>query len=228
MRVACLQYSTQVGQVNSNLNRADAILGSTSPGDLQALDLLVLPELAFSGVFLPYPHRARLHLDMRTTNGFEGYNFKSLQHISPFLEPAASGISSLWSRTTALKYNCTVVVGYPEKVDASVRWPTSPEYYNSAVIASCDGEAAGNYRKSFLYSIDETWALESKAGFFQSRFPALGKVAMGICMDIKFVLALLVPTAPRSPLLLTTAMQLVRIGLKHRGPPSNSPLTSGG
>lgn len=36
----------QVGDVNNNLNRADAVLSRANPKDL---DLLVLPELAFSG-----------------------------------------------------------------------------------------------------------------------------------------------------------------------------------
>jgi len=52
-----------------------------------------------------------------------GYNFKSLKDISPYLEPTAAGISSLWARTTALKYDCVVTVGYPEKVDITPKWP---------------------------------------------------------------------------------------------------------
>jgi len=35
-----------VGDVNNNLNRADAVLNRAEPEDL---DLLVLPEMAFSG-----------------------------------------------------------------------------------------------------------------------------------------------------------------------------------
>lgn len=46
MRIACLQFAPQVGDVDNNLNRADAILSRVDP---EALDLLVLPELAFSG-----------------------------------------------------------------------------------------------------------------------------------------------------------------------------------
>lgn len=46
MRIGCLQFSPQVGDVNNNLNRADAVLSKGAPDDL---DLLVLPELAFSG-----------------------------------------------------------------------------------------------------------------------------------------------------------------------------------
>lgn len=157
MRIACLQFAPQVGDVDNNLNRADSILSKANPEDL---DLLVLPELAFSG-----------------------YNFKSLQHISPFLEPSGSGITSLWARTTALKYNCNVVAGYPEKADVSGSWPTGPEYYNSAIVVNEEGETIANYRKSFLYYTDESWALEGD-GFFEGFIPGLGHTSIGICMDL--------------------------------------------
>ncbi|KAH9205970.1 carbon-nitrogen hydrolase [Leptodontidium sp. 2 PMI_412] len=172
MRIACLQvcwswialaasalmlhqFAPQVGDIDNNLNRADAVLSKANP---QNLDLLVLPELAFSG-----------------------YNFKSLQHISPYLEPTTAGITSLWARTTALKYECVVTVGYPEKVDVTPKWPASPEYYNSAITVNADGETIANYRKSFLYYADETWALEGPDGFFDGEIDGLGNVAMGIC-----------------------------------------------
>ena len=66
MRIACLQvwfksfwtlaltvaltseqFAPQVGDVDNNLNRADAVLSKANP---QNLDILVLPELAFSGM----------------------------------------------------------------------------------------------------------------------------------------------------------------------------------
>ncbi|KAL7916231.1 hypothetical protein GGI35DRAFT_432199 [Trichoderma velutinum] len=158
MRIGCLQFAPQVGDVDNNLNRADAVLSKANPEDL---DLLVLPELAFSG-----------------------YNFKSLQDISPFLEPSGSGITALWARTMALKYNCNVLVGYPEKVDVSPKWPTGPEYYNSAIVVNGDGETIANYRKSFLYYTDESWALEGNRGFYDGYIPGLGNTSIGICMDI--------------------------------------------
>ncbi|KAM0554141.1 hypothetical protein ACHAPJ_006940 [Fusarium lateritium] len=158
MRIGCLQFAPQVGDVDNNLNRADAVLSRTDPVDL---DLLVLPELAFSG-----------------------YNFKSLQDITPFLEPSGSGITSLWARTIALKYNCIVTVGYPEKVDVAPKWPTGPEYYNSVIVVNGDGETIANYRKSFLYQTDETWALEGDRGFFNGFIPGLGNTSIGICMDM--------------------------------------------
>ncbi|ELQ37003.1 hydrolase [Pyricularia oryzae Y34] len=160
MRIACLQFAPQVGDVDNNLNRADAIISKTHPSQLEHLDLLVLPELAFTGC-----------------------NFKSLNEISPFLELSGFGISSLWARTTALKHNCHVVVGYPEKVDVEPIWPTSPEYYNSCIMVDGEGETVGNYRKSFL-DVDERWALEGRDGFFDEEVDGLGVIAMGICSDI--------------------------------------------
>ncbi|KAL1876884.1 hypothetical protein VTK73DRAFT_9037 [Phialemonium thermophilum] len=160
MKIGCLQFAPQVGDVENNLNRADAVLSRVDPQELDDLDLLVLPEMAFSG-----------------------YNFRSLQEISPFLEPSGSGVSSLWARTTALKHDCAVVVGYPERVDVTDKWPTGPEYYNSLIMVSGDGETIVNYRKSFLYYTDETWALEGP-GFYEGDIEGFGKVAMGICMDI--------------------------------------------
>ncbi|KAK6206188.1 N-terminal amidase [Colletotrichum tabaci] len=158
MRIGCLQFAPQVGDIDNNLNRADSCLNKANTDNL---DILVLPELAFTG-----------------------YNFKSLQHISHFLEPSGSGITSLWARTTALKYNCNVVVGYPEKVDVSSKWPTGPEFYNSAIIVNGDGETIANYRKSFLYHTDETWALEGGKGFYEGCIPGLGNTSIGICMDL--------------------------------------------
>lgn len=49
MRIGCLQFAPQVGDVDNNLNRADAVLSKANPEDL---DILVLPEMAFSGMAL--------------------------------------------------------------------------------------------------------------------------------------------------------------------------------
>ena len=57
MKIACLQFAPQVGDVDNNLNRADAVLNKATAEDLDGIDLLVLPELAFSGMpCLPTPH----------------------------------------------------------------------------------------------------------------------------------------------------------------------------
>lgn len=48
MRIACLQFAPRLGDVDNNLTRADAVLSKACP---EELDLLVLPELAFTGMF---------------------------------------------------------------------------------------------------------------------------------------------------------------------------------
>lgn len=40
------QFNPQVGDVQSNIDRAEAILADSSPS---AIDVLILPEMAFSG-----------------------------------------------------------------------------------------------------------------------------------------------------------------------------------
>lgn len=49
MKIACLQFAPRVGDVPSNMARAEAVLAKAEPSSLDDLDLLVLPEMAFSG-----------------------------------------------------------------------------------------------------------------------------------------------------------------------------------
>lgn len=122
----------------------------------------------------------------RAANLGQGYNFKSVEHISPYLEATGEGVSSQWARTTALKYACTVAVGYPERVDAPDGQPSTPEYYNSLIVVDGDGEMVANYRKSFLYYTDATWAREGQ-GFHGGTMGSFGNVAMGICMALSLL-----------------------------------------
>ncbi|KAF4454401.1 carbon-nitrogen family protein [Fusarium austroafricanum] len=170
MRIGCLQFAPQLGDVDNNLNRADSVL---SRGKTEGLDILILPELAFSG-----------------------RNFKSLNDIEPFLEYPGSGITSLWARTVALKYDCTVVVGYPEKfqnASALDKSTSLPPNYNSALVINEEGETVANYRKRFLASTDETWAREGQDNFLNRPIPKLGMVLMGISSDME----LIAPSAPQ-------------------------------
>ena len=164
-------------------------------GRLKDLDLLVLPELAFTG-----------------------YNFTSLAAIAPFLEPTASGPSTRWASRTATRLGCTVAVGYPEAApddndevdghpqvddsdvsggnfntiyDRKITASHGQKAYNSLVFVNHLGDVVAHYRKSFLYYTDETWAQEGKDHFWAGVLP-LGsgnramqtKAAVGICMDI--------------------------------------------
>jgi protein N-terminal amidase len=117
------------------------------------------------------------YLSKKLTN--LGYNFKSLEHIKPYMEPTTSGVTTDWARATASKYGCFVTVGYPE-LEQKSNPGTLSKYFNSSVTLNPEGNVVVNYRKSFLYYTDETWASEGP-GFFGGEIPALGNVAMGIC-----------------------------------------------
>lgn len=67
MRIGCLQFAPQLGDLDNNLNRADKILNKANPEDL---DLLVLPELAFTGTSHSSRYRTRL-LDWRKPPYFD-------------------------------------------------------------------------------------------------------------------------------------------------------------
>jgi protein N-terminal amidase len=161
--------------VDNNLNRADRVLYGNSP---EKLDVLILPELVFLGGV---------------------GNPDSVQKIKGFLEPTASGKSSLWARTTALKYKCAVVVGYGEVENAPPAYmedktvenaltaykgcetvenapPAWPKYYNSVITVNKEGYTIANYRKPLLF--DETWPVEKSEDFFN--IEGLGIIKMGL------------------------------------------------
>lgn len=48
MKIGCLQFASELGKIEKNIARADEVLKASGikPGDL---DLLALPELAFTG-----------------------------------------------------------------------------------------------------------------------------------------------------------------------------------
>ncbi|KAK5122000.1 hypothetical protein LTR85_004572 [Meristemomyces frigidus] len=161
MRIATLQFSPSLGAVEHNIQRTNALLDASKPAQL---DLLVLPEMAFSG-----------------------YNFPNLEAIKPFLEPTTSGPTTQWAVETALRCHCYVIVGYPEIYTAA---DGTTRNYNSTVTVSLTGQVINNYRKSFLYYTDETWALEGftsqpdQKPFFCGPLGEFGTVGQGICMDI--------------------------------------------
>ncbi|ODH51661.1 hypothetical protein GX48_02126 [Paracoccidioides brasiliensis] len=125
MRIATLQLSPRLGDVPGNISRANALVdilekrlvkfkGETVRGGGRGsvnvaagaaaaaaagagglLDVLVLPEMAFSG-----------------------YNFPSLEAIRPYLESSESGPTAQWARSTARRLGCVVCVGYPELAGA--------------------------------------------------------------------------------------------------------------
>ncbi|KAL9000038.1 MAG: hypothetical protein Q9169_001283 [Polycauliona sp. 2 TL-2023] len=176
MKIATLQFSPQLGNVNENISRADSILSSSS-NRVQDLDLLVLPELAFTG-----------------------YNHPSLQSITPYLEPTSAGPSTEWAIRTARRLECLVTVGYPELFSPASPPPSrlkptmidlgpEPEAYytltayNSTVTVNPLGEVVAHYRKTHLYYTDEVWAQEPPEGFTTTDLKFPPKVETGALAD---------------------------------------------
>jgi protein N-terminal amidase len=127
---------------------------------------------------LPSPvFRSGIYVSKLTISG---YNFESLEAITPFLEPTAAGLSTQWAQRTAQQLRCAVSVGYPE-IDNTV---SPAQRYNSLVTVGPSGQVVAHYRKAFLYYTDETWAAEGPSRFFHGELGPLGRVSMGICMDI--------------------------------------------
>lgn len=91
MRVGFLQYQVLFGQPEANRNKVLQILGDAR------FDLLVLPELCFSGYYMP-----------------------SHEYALSVAEPFESGGSFDFVRSLAKKHDGAIVFGFPERSDDKV------------------------------------------------------------------------------------------------------------
>eukprot|EP01097_Dermamoeba_algensis_P002033 TRINITY_DN1810_c0_g2_i2.p1 TRINITY_DN1810_c0_g2~~TRINITY_DN1810_c0_g2_i2.p1 ORF type:complete len:298 (+),score=76.07 TRINITY_DN1810_c0_g2_i2:60-953(+) len=177
------------------------IFNRVKKGDI---DLLLLPEMAFSG-----------------------YVFKSREEISPFLEnidhllPGTSQTSCPptsasppsqsnkffttfeWCQHHAKTLECYIAAGYPQiheeteeetekriqnrpknYVVSTQNQESKTKYLNSLMLVSPQGELVVNYSKHFLYETDKTWADEG-CSFVSVELPEWQKkIGFGVCMDI--------------------------------------------
>jgi protein N-terminal amidase len=123
-----------------------------------------------------------------------------LKAIKGYVELAGDGPSASWARETAKRLRCKVCIGYPE-IERDSGKPDQVTYYNSLLVVDENGEVVANYRKTFLYFTDETWAAEGQVerGFQELEFTSQTKssslespaeeskriaTSFGICMDI--------------------------------------------
>ncbi|GAA5857540.1 hypothetical protein JCM8547_009329 [Rhodosporidiobolus lusitaniae] len=180
LRVFCVQFCPTFKDVPASIQRAEELIAPLEPGQL---DLLVLPEMAFTG-----------------------YCFKSREDVEPFIEDLEKGRTAGWARKTARRLGCYVLVGLPTRTSAgsatspssSFDPPPPPAFYNSLLIVSPAGDLVATYHKHFLYETDETWATPgpSFASFdlpfppsspfrsLSSPSPTTFQLAPAICMDL--------------------------------------------
>jgi len=140
-------------RVSENILRADELI-SAQKAELHDLDVLVMPEMLFSG-----------------------YVFSDRDEIDPFLEDPSDSLSPsiVFASRKAKELGSYVVIGFPERSGHSA--------FNSQAVVAPDGQLVQIYRKHFLYETDESWADEGE-GFHVSNLPGLGRTGLGICMDL--------------------------------------------
>ncbi|KAJ1972643.1 hypothetical protein H4R35_004558 [Dimargaris xerosporica] len=127
---------------------------TTMPKDI---DLLVLPELAFTGAL---------------ANG--------TADAEKLGEDAQNSPTIAWAQRHAKALGAYVVVGFPEVEIAEDGRPT---YYNSACFVDRQGELVSVYRKHHLCGSDKLWA-SAGAGFNSFDVPELGRVGLAIGTDL--------------------------------------------
>ncbi|GAA6027350.1 hypothetical protein JCM8097_002617 [Rhodosporidiobolus ruineniae] len=179
LRVACVQFTPCFKDVEGSIRKADGLISGVQPG---SLDLLVRPEMAFTG-----------------------YCFKDRTDVEPFVEEAEGGRTAEWARGTARRLGCYVLVGLPTRSSAfspsfssapssSSAPSAAPAFYNSLLCVSPSGAVTFTYHKHFLFETDETWA--TPGPFFRTfdlPFPPSSpfhspsstfRLAPAICMDL--------------------------------------------
>ncbi|RUS34154.1 hypothetical protein BC938DRAFT_482244 [Jimgerdemannia flammicorona] len=134
---------------------------------------------------------------------FTGYVFNDLNHIYPYLEDAETGPTVIWARrqgnpahhnTNELKFcllgsaEYFLTLAFHPVYSGSITFELFCCCWVSADSTSCcfvdrQGNLIATYQKSFLYYTDERWADEGP-GFISLQIERLGKVGIGICMDL--------------------------------------------
>ncbi|TFK33047.1 carbon-nitrogen hydrolase [Crucibulum laeve] len=171
LRIAVVQFSPKIGQVQANLLKARDLCRKLQP---RSVDLVCFPEMAFTG-----------------------YVFPNSTSILPHLEKPRTGPTSEFCSELAKKLECYVVAGYPEELtegevtylnsdheDNHENQPNRQVGANSAVFYGPDGGWVGGYRKTNLFETDMTWA-KAGDGFVTFDLPSpLRTLSLGICMDL--------------------------------------------
>jgi protein N-terminal amidase len=160
LRIAVVQFSPEIEQVDRNVQKITELTQSLRPG---SIDLLCLPETALTG-----------------------YYFPSTDAIRPFLEKPRDGPTSSLCSSLARRLQCYVAAGYPELLDDEASEEIETRIAaNSAMLYGPDGELVANHQKTHLFPLDVPWA-RAGTGFTHVKIPAspLSSITLGICMDL--------------------------------------------
>ncbi|WWC85581.1 uncharacterized protein L201_000445 [Kwoniella dendrophila CBS 6074] len=193
-RIACVQYDVKLGKVAENTAKVERLTRNIQPG---SIDLLVLPEMCLSGYIfnspisiLPYiePQRigstsllARSLAQKLKCHVIAGYP-ESLPTAPqpPESSNSSNSLSSLSSNPENSINNSNAGPSEMKQLEGE----GTGVGYNSAVVVSPSGEVVGNYRKTFRFETDKNWAREGDGFMHFDLAEPLGRVAVGICMDM--------------------------------------------
>ncbi|KAK8851794.1 carbon-nitrogen hydrolase [Apiospora arundinis] len=93
-----------------------------------------------------------------------------------FAEPTGASVTSLWTRTVASRYRCTVAAGYHEAM------PNSPRTYQSVIVVSPQGETLLSSRRPF-HSVSSP-ALEYFNDCDANHIPGIGLAIIASVNDL--------------------------------------------
>ncbi|KAI5476152.1 protein N-terminal amidase [Pseudohyphozyma bogoriensis] len=134
LRIATVQFTPAFKDVSRSISIVDRLLADSKilPNEL---DLLILPEMAFTG-----------------------YCFEGREDVEPFAEDVSTGEgpTTKWAVATAKRLHCYVLVGFPQRVPSTSTAPDT--LHNSLLIVNPSGTVEFTYQKHFLFTTDETWA----------------------------------------------------------------------
>ena len=105
-----------------------------------------------------------------------GYLYPSREQIEPLAEEA-NGSSFRFLSQLCHTLNVHLVYGFAEKA--------STKLYNSQNLIDSDGHLAATYRKRHLFEADQPWASVGINPYVSVK-TTLGKLGLGICMDLNF------------------------------------------
>ncbi|PQK14879.1 hypothetical protein BB8028_0005g04010 [Beauveria bassiana] len=153
MRVGCLQFASRPGEVETNMKRAHDILDKVGKQTYTAvelnLDFLVLPKLAFSG--------------------------PDFEPEEPGKYETTTTSTQLWAKSAAVKYGCTVVVGYPEMIHVRCGPTTEERWFSSSIAIDKFGKTVKN---------DPERAINKNEPMFSDIETDFGKITVGQFTDL--------------------------------------------
>lgn len=178
MSVAVCQFDSEFKQPQKNMQKVSQFLA----GAEEDFDLLVLPEMAFTGYCFESPEDVDPYAEDVSLLRSQVSDHKTMKSDSIAVELDTTSCYS-FVQSIALRFQCMVICGFPEKVIES---SDNVQYYNSVYVMDKEGQLLHVYRKHFLYTTDKAWSQPGES--FLSFDTSIGdqdlKLGVGICMDI--------------------------------------------